>query len=62
VSPVITALLLVEDMRREGLLRKSEGQRDAATGASRRYWQAYVAEDLAALGAWRALWPVLVCG
>lgn len=59
---VIAALLLMEDAAREGLLRKSEAERDVAEGASRRYWQVYVAEDSQRLGAWRALLPVLVRG
>lgn len=59
---VIAALLLVEDAVRERMLRKSESERDDAEGASRRYWQVYVAEDSQRLGAWRTLLPVLVRG
>lgn len=57
---MIAALLLVHDAYLGGLLRKAEAERDASTGATRAYWQVYVNEDGAALGAWRALWSVLV--
>lgn len=60
-ADLIGALLLVNDVYWERLLRAAEREfLEALEPASEQFWATCVDEDVARLGAWRALLPGLV--